>query len=696
MTPVSDERKALALALGLALLTLLLFLPAIRGEFINCDDPVYLTDNPAVAGGLTSESVRWAWSAARGGHWHPLTWLSHLADVQLFGLHPRGHHFTNVLLHALNAGLCLLAFRALTGGLWRSLALALLWAWHPLRVESVAWVAERKDLLSGFFWLAAIWSYAGYARTHRIWRYALTLLLFALGLMSKPMILTLPFVLLLLDLWPLQRARLSLADAPAWGRLAREKIPFLILTFLSSLATVWAARLSGAVVSTDAVPLTARAANALVSYARYVAKWVWPIDLAVYYPFPDSPEWNATIIAAVVLAGTTVVVLLRLARQGYLVTGWFCFLGILVPVIGVVQAGAQAMADRFSYLPSLGLGLMITWSIADWASSRAWARRAVPIATGLVAIALALVTLRQIAFWADSITLFTRATEVTRRNFFAEGSLGEALLEKKRYPQAIEHLRRALEFDPKNFSASANLGNAHFEQGNWDEALRHYRFAEGLEPENAGLNWMLGQTLMRQQKLDEAGQAFRRVLAAAPGHIPCRKALAEILTRKGQIAAAIEELAFVVQAQPSAVELRLQLASLLAAAGRPTEAVREYRHILSLTPKAPVPLNNLAWLLATHPDPTVRNGAEAVRLAERACELVGQREAFLIGTLSAAYAEAGRFEEAARASTRAIALAEQHGQTEVVDRNRKLLVLFKASQPHREDSTNTPARWMLP
>jgi len=686
-----ENRKTMILAAALSLVTLGLFMPATRCGFLGCDDSTYVTDNSVVLEGLTWHGLSWALVTPHAGLWHPLTWWSHLGDVQLFGLRPWGHHLTSVLFHAINAGLCFLAFRSLTGALWRSFLLAALWAWHPLRVESVAWIAERKDVLSGFFFLAALWSYAGYVKTQQWRRLGLTLIMFVMGLMSKAMIVTLPFVLLLLDVWPLRRAKLPWIQTQGWSRLLLEKIPFFALAFISAEVGVWAAKQSGALVSMRAVPLVARFSNALVSYMRYIGKWIWPADLAVYYPFPDAPEFGLAGCALVLIVGVTVITLRLASRQPCLSTGWFWFLGTLVPVIGFAQAGAQAMADRFTYLPALGLGILVIWGLHEWAGSRGWAQVALPVAAAGIAFFYATVTVAQLKYWTDSITLFTRASEVTRDNFFTEGSLGEAFLQEKRFPEAIKHLQRALELDPKSFMSSANLGNVYFEQGRFDDALKYYQAAERLQPDQAGLNWMLGRTFMAQQKLDLAEASLRRAIRSAPGHAQARMDLAQVLASKGRASEAKTELIRLIEEKPAAIQPRLQLSLLLEASGQGADAVQQYREILRFMPDSPIVLNNLGWILATHADASVRNGAEAVRFAERACALIGEHEAMFLGTLAAAYAEAGRFEEAARTATRAIATAQQNGQSEVVAVNQQLLELYKASKPYRNISTNSPA-----
>lgn len=690
-TGPGSQRQTILLAAFLALTTFAIFLPATRCGFLGCDDPTYVIDNSVVLEGLTGKGFVWALTTPHAGLWHPLTWWSHMLDVQWAGLRPWGHHLTSILFHAFNAALCFLAFRSLTGAVWRSFLLAALWAWHPLRVESVAWIAERKDVLSGFFFLAALWSYAGYAKILRWRRLGLTFLLFALGLMSKGIVLTLPAVLLLLDVWPLQRARWPWLGTQGWGRLLLEKIPFATLSALSAALTVWAAKQSGAVITTAAVPLDARISNALVSYLRYLGKWILPRDLAVFYPFPEKPELALAGAALLLLAAISIVAFLRASKQGYLMTGWFWYLGVLVPVIGFVQAGAQAMADRFMYLPSLGLGVMVLWGLYDWVRSRGWTPALLPVPAAIAAILYSAGTLPQFKYWTDSITLFTQASTVTPANFFTEVSLGEAFLQAKRYPEATQHLQRALELDPKNFTAAANLGNVYFSLEQFSDALKYYQAGRQLQPDHPGLNWMLGRTYARLQQPGPAEEALRRSIRAAPDQAQARMDLAQVLAGQGRQPEAAQELSQLIQEQPGAIEPRLQLALLLDASGRAAEAVTQYRELLRLNPDSPLVLNNLAWAFATHPDAGVRNGAEAVRLAERACALVQEREAPFLGTLAAAYAEAGRFEDAVRTASRAIAVAQKNGQSAVVAINQQLLDLYKASKAYRNsNATNAP------
>jgi tetratricopeptide (TPR) repeat protein len=443
----SGRRLPLLLGAALAFLTLAAWLPALQNGFINLDDPYYVTTNPQVRPGITRGGLAWAMTAKVASNWHPLTMLSHILDCQLFGLDPAGHHATSLLLHLANALLLFEVLRRMTGAAGRSAAVAALFAVHPTHVESVAWVAERKDVLSALFWLLAMGAWARYARAPAIGRYLLVALLMILGLMAKPMVVTLPFALLLLDIWPLDRLRLG------WRRLLIEKLPLLALSAASSLITLRYQETSLAPL--DVVPWSLRAANALVSYVAYLGKIFLPRHLAVFYPIPLAiPAWKVA-GAALLLAALTALAVWRARWEPWLLTGWLWFLGTLVPVIGLVQVGRQAMADRYTYIPSIGLFLAVVWSVAwFWRSHRA----ALATVSAIVILALAAVTRVQIGYWSDSATLFRHALAVTGDdNYLAHIGLGKALMAEKDWNGAAEQFRAALALYPHLSEARAGL-----------------------------------------------------------------------------------------------------------------------------------------------------------------------------------------------------------------------------------------------
>ena len=458
------------ICLLLALITLALYWPATHFDFVNYDDPDYIIYNPPIQHGITGAGLVWAFKTSHASNWHPLTWVSHMADCALYGLNPGGHHLTNLLFHTANVVLLYLVLCQWTGAPWRSALVAALFAWHPLHVESVAWVSERKDVLSAFFWLLTLAAYGCYAKGRKVC-YCLALLFFALGLLSKPMVVTLPFVLLLLDYWPLKRI--------ATPGLFLEKIPFFALAALECVATLWAQTGANSVVSLGILPFSARIANALVSCVLYLWKMLWPADLAL--PYPYSHLW--TIWPAAGAAGLLLLIsagaILRARRQPYLIVGWLWFLGTLAPVLGLVQAGIQPMADRYSYVPLIGVFIMAAWAIPG-----AWTRWPRPglVFSAVVAGALGFLLTgaeMQLQYWRDSVTLFSHTVAVTRNNILAEYNLAEALARQGDEVQAVVHYQKALAIEPNRVEAHYNCQRqAHYNLGLIFRARRQWAKAE--------------------------------------------------------------------------------------------------------------------------------------------------------------------------------------------------------------------------
>ena len=523
--PPPERRRVAAVCLVLAAVTLAVFWPATGFDFINLDDAAYYSTNPHILGGLKWENALWAFRTGFLGNWHPLTWLSFMLDVTLFGPGPRGPHLVNLLLHVLNSVLLLLLLRRMTGALWRSALVASLFALHPLRVESVAWVTERKDVLSGLFFLLTLGAYVRYAGFQSLkskveacgpwsvvrgpWSlfhppssffYVLSLLLFALGLMSKPMLVTLPFVLLLLDYWPLQRFRLSTLNpqpSTLW-RLFWEKSPFFLLSGLFCVVTFRAQSSAGAVANWGDFPLAARIQNALVSYCRYLGKTFWPVDLAIGYPRPGCWPWAAVAAAMVLVAGLGFGALWCGRQRPYLLTGWFWFFGMLLPVIGLAQAGGQSMADRFTYLPAVGLFVGLVWGAGELARSG----RLPKVVTGVGVVAVlagcCLRTTDQLRYWQDSETLFRHALACTSGNYVAHNCLGVALAGQGKRKEAIQHYELALQSGPGFASAHLNLADALAAEGKWDQAIQHYEQALQSRPGLADAHLNLANALRLQ------------------------------------------------------------------------------------------------------------------------------------------------------------------------------------------------------
>jgi tetratricopeptide (TPR) repeat protein len=592
-------RRETAIAAVLFCGTLLLFARAVPHAFVNYDDPDYVTANPWVKAGLTWEGVQWAFTAGHASNWHPLTWLSHMVDVSLFGLNPHGHHATSVAWHAANAVLAFVAFRRLTGSVGASAWCAAWFAWHPLRAESVAWVAERKDVLSGFFWLLALWTYARYAESRRVggepgrarwigW-YAATLGTTALGLMSKPMLVTLPCVLLLLDYWPLRRAPWpsTRADWAAWGRLAVEKVPFSALAALSAYVTYLVQKGGGAV--TAALSLGQRLENAVVAVARYLGKFVVPADLAVLYPHPgDWPRAAVLGSAALVLAVTVAAWRGRRSRP-WLTMGWLWFLGTLVPVIGLVQVGLQSMADRYTYLPILGVQAAVVYGLAEvwerWRPGPA-TRFAAGAAAAAVLAVLAAATWRQIGVWENSFTLFDRALAVTRNNYLAHNNRGIWLGDQGRSEEAAEDYRRSLAIRPDYPEANNNLGRLLVQQGRAVEAVPLLRRALAGKPDSADVRNNLANALSDAGQVDEAIGLYEEILRRDPRQVNALNGLGVALAMKGRPEEARAKLTEAVRVDPANAGAHGNLGNVYSMLERHAEAAVHYREALRRQPDA--------------------------------------------------------------------------------------------------------------
>jgi tetratricopeptide (TPR) repeat protein len=615
----------------LAVAVLAVFWPALHCDFISYDDPDYVSSNPDVQHGLNWQSLQWSLTTAHADNWHPLTWVSHIVDYRLYGPKPAGHHLTSLLLHATNSVLLFLLLNRLTGALWPSALVAAMFALHPLRVESVVWISERKDLLSTLFWLLAVGAYARYAERVKLqmakgkFFYALALVFFALGLMAKPMVVTLPFVLLLLDYWPLERWGFG-ATLP-W-RLIVEKIPFFLLAAGDSVATFLIQNHLGAVESLRGFPLSARLANAPVAYVRYIVKNIWPASLAVYYP-SRRLGWLEAGGAVCVLVAVSILVMRRWRAQPYLAVGWFWFLGMLVPTIGLVQAGTQAMADRYSYLPSAGLWIMVAWGVRDWIGHRPFLRTMAALAGGTAVIACMVLTPLQIRYWQNSGALFQRAIDATDDNYLAYYNLGCYARDQGNYPQAILNFKKALSTEADSalqvnpVRTYNNLGYSYLHQGEITNAVANFDKALALQPRYPEAYFNLGRAFLANHQPDVAVDCFQRALAL----------------------------------DSSVAESHCQLANALVQLGRPAAAIAEYSQSLQLRPTLDEAASNLASLLATCSDRSLRDGAKAIALARQASEHSHGQNPAILGTLAAAYAEVGNLSEAVATAQQARRLA---------------------------------------
>ena len=479
-------------------------------DFIDYDDESYVTKNLHVRTGLTRESVIWAFTTDHEANWHPLTWLSHMADCELYGLNPMGHHWTSLQIHLTNTLLLFFILQYMTGALWRSAFVAALFALHPLHVESVAWVAERKDVLSTFFGLLTILSYCFYVKQPNKYKYLVIILFLSLGLMAKPMLVTLPFLLLLLDFWPLGRFRFATVS-----RLVLEKVPLFVLSAVSSFVTYFVQQHGGAVTSLEVLPLKIRIANALISYLSYIGKMIWPCGLAVFYPYAKWLPGQA-IVSGLVIVCLSVLVIRSARRFPYLATGWLWYLGALVPVIGLVQIGSQSMADRYTYIPLVGLFVVVAWGIPDILMQYRIKRVALPILYSTVLAFFMICTWFQVRHWQNSMTLFTHTLKVTHNNSPAHYSLGYALAQQGKLDEAIVHYSRALQIDPKYIKVHNNLGNTLARQGNVKGALSHYYEALRIDPNYAGVYFNIGKIFFNQGKIRKAIVNYREAIRINP------------------------------------------------------------------------------------------------------------------------------------------------------------------------------------
>lgn len=860
-------RADLWVRLGLVALVLAVYGRVINLEFVTLDDPTYVMVNQRVKEGINLANIQWAFLSGEQANWHPLTWISLMLDTSLFGFHPAGYHLTNLLLHAASTLVLYAAILRMTERRWPSALVAALFAVHPIHVESVAWITERKDTLSQFFGMCALWGYARYAKTERDAYYLLTGLFLVLSLLAKQTLVTFPFVLLLLDYWPLGRLKFGQSAAADAGKapvdpmsptslatatespagetapdpsprrapdtpldLVLEKLPLLFIAIIFAVIVVKAQGQVGAVVSLDRLPLDQRITNAVVAYVTYGRRLFWPVDLAVFYarPLDGYPAATVASAGALLLAITVAAALLR-RRAPYFLVGWLWFLGTLVPMIGLVQVGDQAMADRYAYFPFLGLYLAISFGLADLVGG-ARVLRAAAAAAALASIAvLSLLAFRQVGYWQDGRTLFTHALEVTQKNYFAEhavatllnkegkteealahmqraielapkyqraridmaimlsrlgryaeahqqldaalelnpnsvdaflakaqaytseGKFAEAeeqyqkaipevpdlaelhsdrgrLLDKLgRRDEAIESLRRALDLNPGLTNASVSLarillqagrpvealavcqdglrsggevpeltalaGRAMVEQGNATEGMRQLERAVAAAPDSADVQGTLAAAYAAMQQWDKAASHYELALKHNPANPRLRFEFGTLLGVLGRVREAEAMLLVAKENDPHDPRVRLGLGAIKSALGEPAAAKAEYEAALRLRPGWPDASNDLAWLLATSADPKVRDGKRAVDLAEFACKESDRKLPPFLDTLACAYAEAGRFDEAAKTAEEAAALLKSAGRADAARDIEARAELFRQKKPYRAGAVDkTPAK----
>ena len=755
-----SKKTRLIICLVLASVTLGIYWQVHDFGFVNFDDPDYVSENPVVSRGLTFNGIIWSFTHFYSSNWHPLTWISHMLDCQLFGLNPAGPHVVNVFFHAANSVLLFLLLQRLTGAQWRSAIVAGLFAWHPLHVESVAWISERKDVLSTFFGLLSVLAYAKYASEFKIqnskakiW-YASSFVLFALSLLAKPMLVTLPFLLLLLDVWPLQRIENTgwiTFFTKAFLRLVKEKLPWFALVAASCVMTLRAQAPSMA--TAVRFPFSARIINAIESYSWYAEKAFSPTNLAAFYPVEHERPLVPFILSVLLLVIVSIAAVMAIRRRPFLFVGWFWFVGTLVPVIGFVQVGGQGMADRYSYVPLIGLFITIVWGAYEILrlSKTGIAVGALTAAVALASLVVA--TFFQTRYWKSTLTLFSHAVAVTHNNDTALAILGTAFYVEHRDDDAMKVYRLSAEINPRGGDVHKYMGLVLARKGDADGALQEYLKAVELEPGNASLQSFLAETLVALGKKDEAlphlveaarrrpdnaqyqndlavalvgagkrteaMEHYQRAAALEPNNARYQNNFATALLRAGDLAAALQHYRAAIAADPNFFEPYSNLGALFFFRRQYNDAAQQYIQAMQLNPTNAAirfnaartflklgdsanalaqfteaerlrpdwaePLNARAWVLATSVDDKTRNGAEAVKLAEKTADLTSHQQPAALNTLAAAYAEVGRFDDAINTANQALELATHSNQTNLTVKIQHALSLYETRAPFRED-----------
>jgi Tfp pilus assembly protein PilF len=703
----------------LAALTFVVFCPVIHYDFVSFDDPYYIQGNPRVLGGLSIPNILWAFQTGFFANWHPITWLSHMLDVELFGLNPGWHHLVSLLYHVANTLLLFWIFERITGARLPSGIVAALFAVHPLHVESVAWISERKDVLSTFFGLLCLAAYIRFVelsgvpiliesgkpmspRTEmsRASRYYLASLVFlALGLMSKAMVATIPFVLLLLDCWPLSRYRLSAQNfeslTPSSGptasvrslelrtfrQIVREKAPYFVLAILSILTAFLIMRSEGAVRTPRDYSWISRAAAPFISCATYIAKMFWPVNLAVFYPRPQNwPAWQV-ILSAITIIALTLVALLMNRRRPYLTVGWLWFLVTVAPVSGVAPLGEHSMADRYTYVPLVGLFIVVVWAGADVAQRWRFLQLPLRAASILVVIALAIVSRGQLKYWESSIPLLKHDINVVGSTGTVESNLGMNYYRQNNWQEAEKHILETVRVQPDFQRAHGYLAMIYAQEGRTDDAIQAIR---GMTPDwEAEAHRSVAEIFLSQAKTNEAVAQYAAAANLDPTNASTHETLGSLLSQQGRFDAASQQFEALVRLKPDA-QSHYHLALALLIQGKAKESVTHYKEAIRLKPDWPEPLNDLAWLFATYPRAELRNGPQAVQLAERACQLTNFKEARFLGTLDAAYAEAGRFPEAITTAEQTKSLALAAGDKNTADLADERLKLYRSGLPFHQ------------
>jgi tetratricopeptide (TPR) repeat protein len=687
MNKILKNYRSFWVCLVLMLITAAVFYQVCTYDFVNLDDADYVYENLKIQSGITPKAIKWAFTTGYASNWHPLTWLSHMLDWQLFGPKAGGHHLTNLIFHIANTLLLFIVLKQMTHKLWPSAFVAALFALHPLHIESVAWVSERKDVLSTFFWILTMWAYVRFVSRPKIARYLLIVVFFALGLMSKPMLVTLPFVLLLLDYWPLDRFSLKGKKTGlkySLSYLLIEKVPLFAMAIASCIVTFIIQKKGGAM-EWEKYGLPIRLANAFISYLQYINKMVWPARLAVLYPHPNQNVSILYAVISVVFLLIVTILIFRFAKERrYLVVGWLWYLGTLVPVIGLIQVGVQARADRYTYIPLIGLFIIIAWGLPDLLTKWRYKKIALGLASLLIILVMSICTHFQLCYWQNSLTLFQHALDVTKDNYVVHFCMAGPLRKQGKLNETIYHCLEAIRIKPNYTKAIVSLGVALDEAGRIDEAIAEYKKCLQIAPNDPLALNNLGIALGEQGKFKEAVKYFTEALRVKPDFANAHINISHALILQGNLDEAIVHLTEALRLDPHSAKAHNYLGYALMKTRKINEAITHFEEALRLQPDWIEPMNNLAWFLAASKETTIHNTDKAIRLAQRACELTNYKEPHLLDTLAVAYAAAGDFSRAIKTAEKALELCRSPEQNTLKEEIESRLVLYKSGKPYIE------------
>jgi len=685
-------RIKLLIYVGIVIATIIAYEPMRHNGFVSYDDSKYITQNPDIKAPITWQTLGRAFIKPHFHMWHPLTTITHMLDYQLFGLNPLGHHFVSLLLHIVSSLLLFRILSNITGATWPSAFVAAVFALHPVQVESVAWAAELKTVLSGLFWLLTIAAYIRYTRKPSAGRYILLLLVFGLCILTKPIVVTLPCALLLLDYWPLGRVKWgrqtkipkekNQQDVPVW-QLIIEKIPLLVLSAILSAITFAVQQQGGAVVTLEKWPLDIRIANMFVSYIKYIGKTIWPSRLAVLYPSLLSNLPKATVGICVLLFILISAFSIYIGRRRkYIAMGWLWYVVTLVPVIGLVQAGVQAMANRYMYIPILGLLIIIAWAVKDLIANRPRCKKIMAVLAAVVLLSAIILTRTQVRYWRNSMALFEYALKVTENNATAENNYGALLFEAGRLDEAVLHLSKAVRISQSFFEARYNLGQSLLKQGKPSEAIACFNELIKHKQDSAQVYYHLAMAMSMQKKYDDAIKYLDKSLTLDPQFSEAHREIGTLLLARGKINEAIPHLNEALRTGTNEAKMYTYLGTAYNQLGKYEMAIQNWSRAVELKPDSANVLNNLAWLLATVDDVSVQDANKAIKLAQRACELTDYKDAAILDTLAVAYAAAGRFNDAVRTAEKAINATKAHGQENLASEIQKRIELYKAGHAY--------------